>query len=130
MAFLVVACAAEADAAARREIFGEAAAYAVEHGSADDWRTRMERQARTSRDGALWREALASLLTAEGRLEEGRQALQASQKNNEDSVESIEPLIKSAEEAANWQEGARLARRLASWLITGSRPGDAPRPFS
>ena len=126
MDFLEGACAAEADAAARREIFGEAAAYAVEHGSADDWRTRMERQARTSRDGAPWREALASLLTAEGRLEEGRQALQASRKNKEDSVESIEPLIKSAEEAADWQEAARLARRLAS-LVGSQDPAPAMR---
>ena len=57
-------------------------------------------------------------LTAEGRLEEARQALKASVKDSEDSVEGIERLVKSAEEAADWEEAARLARRLASLVGT------------
>ena len=39
-------------------------------------------------------------------------------KGSEDSVEGIEQLVKSAEEAADWDEAARLARRLASCVGT------------
>jgi thioredoxin-like negative regulator of GroEL len=116
--FLEEACIAEGDTAARQELLNEAAAYAVEHGVAEEWRSRMEHRTRTSSEGLPWREGLVSLLTAEGRLEEARQALKASVKDSENSVEGIERLVKSAEEAADWEEAARLARRLASLVGT------------
>ena len=116
--FLEEACIAEGDTAARQELLNEAAAYAVEHGVAEEWRSRMEHRTRTSSEGLPWREGLVSLLTAEGRLEEARQALKASVKDSEDSVEGIERLVKSAEDAADWEEAARLARRLASLVGT------------
>ena len=116
--FLEEACAAEGDAAAREELLKEAAAYAVEHGLAEEWRSRMERRTRASSERMLWREGLVALLTAEGRVQEARQALKASVKDSEDSVEGIERLVKSAEDAADWDEAARLARRLASLVGT------------
>jgi predicted Zn-dependent protease len=116
--FLEEACVAEGETAAREGLLNEAAAYAVEHGVAEEWRSRMEHRARTSSQGLPWREGLVSLLTAEGRVEEARQALKASLKDSEDSVEGIERLVKSAEDAADWEEAARLARRLASLVGT------------
>ena len=116
--FLEEACVGEGDAAAREELLNEAAAYAIEHGVAEEWHSRLERRIRTSSEGLPWREGLVSLLTAEGRVEEARKALRASVKNSEDSVEGIERLVKSAESAADWDEAARLARRLISLVGT------------
>ncbi|MGB8464700.1 MAG: hypothetical protein WCE49_07135, partial [Terrimicrobiaceae bacterium] len=116
--FLEEACAAELDNAARGELLAEAAAYAVEHGVAEDWRSRVERRSRTTSEGSSWREGLVSLLTAEGRVEEARQALKASVKDNEDSSGTIDRLLKSAENATDWDEAARLAQRLASVVGT------------
>ncbi len=121
--FLEEACAAEGDARARKELFNEAAAYALEHGLAAEWRARLDRRTRSSSEGLDWREGLVALLTAEGRAEEARQALKASMKHGEDSVEGIERLIKSAEDAADWDEAARSARRLAS--LTGAHDPSA-----
>ncbi len=116
--FLEEACVGEGDAAARGELLNEAAAYAVEHGLGEEWRSRMERRTRASSEALPWRQGLVALLTAEGRVEEARQALRASVKESEDSVEGIERLVKSAEDAADWDEAARLARRLASLVGT------------
>ncbi len=117
--FLEEACVAEGDATARKELLNEAAAYALEHGLAEEWRSRLDRRTRASAEVLRWREGLVALLTAEGRVEEARQALRAAMKDSEDSVEGIERLIKSAEDAADWDEAARLARRLAS--LTGTQ---------
>jgi thioredoxin-like negative regulator of GroEL len=116
--FFERACVSEGDSMAREELFNEAAAYAIEHGIVDDWRSRLERRARTS-TGESWREGLVSLLTAQGRVEEARRTLRASMRNSDDSSESIERLIKLAEDAGDWEEAARLARRLAS--LTGTQ---------
>ena len=124
--FLEEACVAEGDAAARKELLNEAAAYAVEHGLAEEWRSRMERRTRSSSEGSRWLEGPVALLTAEGREGEARQALRASMKDSEDSVEGIEQLVKSAEEAADWDEAARLARRLAS-LVGTQNPSPSMR---
>lgn len=115
--FLEEACAAEGDAAVQEDLLNEAAAYAVEHGVAAEWRSRIERRSRTL--GSPWREGLISLLTAEGRVQEARQALKASVKDGQGSVEAIERLVKSAEDAADWDEAARLARRLVA--LTGTQ---------
>ena len=46
--FFEKACVAEGDAATREELLNEAAAFAVEHGAAEEWRTRLERRMRAS----------------------------------------------------------------------------------
>ncbi len=62
---------------------------------------------------AFGRKCLASLLTAEGKDDEAFRVLKAvANKENEDSVDEIERLIKLAEKAADWDEAARLARRI------------------
>jgi thioredoxin-like negative regulator of GroEL len=116
--FFEKACIAEGDSATREELLNEAAAYAVEHGIAEEWRSRLERRARTTPEGLPWREGLVFLFSAEGRVEEARQALKATAKEREDSVEAIERLLKLAENAADWDEAARLARRLATLVGT------------
>ena len=79
----------------------------------DDWRSRIERRARSSSDERLWQECLASLLAAEGKDEEALGVLKASAtKESDDSIEELEKLIKLAEKAADWDEAARLARRI------------------
>jgi tetratricopeptide (TPR) repeat protein len=111
--FLEEACATEGSTPARKELLDEAGSYAVEHGIADDWRARIDRRARTSSDDRLWRECLASLLTAEGKDDEALQILKAAAtKGSEESVEEVEGLIQLAEKAADWDEAARLARRI------------------
>ena len=111
--FLEHACATEGSSPARKELLDEAGSYAVEHGITDDWRSRIERRARSSSDERLWQECLASLLTAEGKDEEALGALKASTtKESDDSIEELEKLIKLAEKAADWDEAARLARRI------------------
>jgi thioredoxin-like negative regulator of GroEL len=116
--FLEEACAAEGGTPARKELFDEAGSYAVEHGVADDWRARLERRARSSPNDRLWRECLASLLTAEGNEEEALRVLKTvTSRESEASVEDTERLIKLAEKAADWDEAARLARRIV--LLSG-----------
>ncbi len=111
--FLEKACATEGSTPARKELLDEAGSYAVEHGVADDWRSRIQRRTRTASDDRLWQECLASLLTAEGKDDEAFRVLKAvANKENEDSFDEIERLIKLAEKAADWDEAARLARRI------------------
>jgi tetratricopeptide (TPR) repeat protein len=111
--FLENACATEGSSPARKELLDEAGSYAVEHGITDDWRSRIERRARSSSDERLWQECLASLLAAEGKDEEAFGVLKASAtKESDDSIEELDKLIKLAEKAADWDEAARLARRI------------------
>ena len=111
--FLENAYAGEGSGPARKELLDEAGSYAVEHGITDDWRSRIERRARSSSDERLWQECLASLLTAEGKDEEALGVLKASAtKESDDSIEELDKLIKLAEKAADWDEAARLARRI------------------
>jgi tetratricopeptide (TPR) repeat protein len=111
--FLENACATEGSSPARKELLDEAGSYAVEHGITDDWRSRIEQRARSSSDDRLWQECLASLLTAEGKDEEALGVLKASAtKESDDSIEELEKLIKLAEKASDWDEAARLARRI------------------
>ncbi|HEU4679381.1 MAG TPA: hypothetical protein VFS35_07660, partial [Terrimicrobiaceae bacterium] len=116
--FLEEACATEGSTPARKELFDEAGSYAVEHGVADDWRARLDRRARSSPNDRLWRECLASLLTAEGNEEEALRVLKrVTSRESDDSIEDTERLIKLAEKAADWDEAARLARRIV--LLSG-----------
>ncbi len=111
--FLENACATEGSSPARKELLDEAGSYAVEHEIADDWRARIERRARSSSDERLWQECLASLLTAEGKDEEALGVLKASAtRESDESLEELEKLIKLAEKATDWDEAARLARRI------------------
>ncbi len=112
--FFERACVSEGDSTAREELLNEAAAYAVEHGLSAEWRLRLERRARTVTAEPVWREGLVFLLTAQGRLDEAREMLRGSMKHGEDSASVIERLIKMAEDAGDWDEAARFARRLAS----------------
>ena len=124
--FFEKACIAEGDAATREELLNEAAAFAVEHGAAEEWRTRLERRMRASPEELAWREGLFFLFSAEGRVLEARQALKATAKVRGDSVEAIERLLKLAENAADWDEAASLARRLAS-LVGAQDPTPSMR---
>jgi thioredoxin-like negative regulator of GroEL len=112
--FFEKASIAEGDAATREELLNEAATFAVERGVAEEWRTRLEHRIRASPEELAWREGLVFLFNAEGRVQEARQALKATVKVRGDSVEAIERLLKLAENAADWEEAASLARRLAS----------------
>jgi predicted Zn-dependent protease len=116
--FFEKACIAEGDSATREELLNEAAAYAVEHGIAEEWRSRLERRTPATSEALPWREGLVFLFSAEGRVEEARQALKATAKERENSVEAIGRLVKLAENAADWDEAARLARRLATLVGT------------
>ncbi|HET9524457.1 MAG TPA: tetratricopeptide repeat protein [Terrimicrobiaceae bacterium] len=124
--FFEKACVAEGDAATREELLNEAAAFAVEHGTAEQWRLRLERRMRASPEELAWREGLVSLFSAEGRVEEARQALKATAKVRGDSVEAIERLLKLAENAEDWDEAASFARRLVS-LVGAQDPSPSMR---
>ena len=99
--FLERACAGERDPISRDEIVREASAYAAANGALEDWRRRLEARARSSPPGSFWSAALS---------EGGRPGDIATA--GEDSPEVAEGLLKAAEEAEDWEEAVRLARRL------------------
>ncbi|HEY5743813.1 MAG TPA: hypothetical protein VIS99_14885, partial [Terrimicrobiaceae bacterium] len=118
--FLENACAAAPNTPARKELLDEAATYAVAQGVAEEWRSRIERRARTAADERLWRECLASLLLTQGKEEEALQTVKAAViQQGDGSVEEIDGLIKLAEKADDWDEAARLARRIV--LLVGTQ---------
>jgi predicted Zn-dependent protease len=110
--FLEEAAAAEKNLAAREDLLREAAAYAVQNQAVPSWRDRIDRHLADAPEKRTWEMANVFLLEAEGRKDEARAALIETQRDLEDSAEVLSPLIKAAEKAEDWDEAARLTRRL------------------
>lgn len=105
---------AEKDPAARNQLLEEAAAYARENRVAEDWRSRLQRRVAAEPTEESWKTGLASLLAAEGKLEESDRLLSTLARGSEESPGEVEKLLKTAETEENWKEAARLAGRLAA----------------
>lgn len=110
--FLDAAAVAEKDAEAREDLLREAAAYSVQNQVAPAWRDHIDRHVTEAPDERLWEMANVFLLDAEGRKAEARVALVESQRNLEESATVLGSLLKAAEKAEDWDEAARLTRRL------------------
>ncbi len=107
-------CASEPDEAACGQVLREAAAFAVEHRLAADWRTRLVRRSEADPASSRWKSGLMILLGAEGRDDEARKALADLARSADETPESLERLLAAADAAGDWNEAARLSRRLAA----------------
>lgn len=120
--FLDAAALAEKNSAAREDILREAAAYAVQSGAASGWHDRLAAHLTGEPGERSWELGRVYLLEAEGRKAEAREALVDAQKNLAESAAVLEPLLRAAENAQDWEEAARLTRRL---LALSRRPDPA-----
>ncbi len=116
--FYEEASASEKDDSARTLLLQEAAAYAFDHRVTGDWRSRLQRRASAQPAADHWKTGLALLLAAEGRGEDSRRMLAALPRRGDDSAEDFEKLLKTAEDAGDWKEAARLAARLMALRST------------
>jgi predicted Zn-dependent protease len=110
--FLEAAATAEKDPAVREDLFREASAYAVQNQVVSHWRERVDRRIAETPEERHWEMAGVLLLEAEGRKAEARAALVDVQRHREESADVLTPLLKAAEKAEDWDEAARLTRRL------------------
>jgi predicted Zn-dependent protease len=119
--FLDSAAVEEKDSAAREDLLREAAAYAVQNQVTTAWRDRIDRHLAEAPDERQWEMANVFLLESEGRRDEARTALVESQRNLQESAPVLTSLLKAAEKSEDWEEAARLSRR----LLALSRQPDA-----
>lgn len=110
--FLDTATVQEKNAPAREDLLREAAAFAAQNRVAADWHDRLVSHLAAAPGERHWELGKVFLLEAEGRKAEARTALVESQRDLAESATVLEPLLKAAENAEDWNEAARLTRRL------------------
>lgn len=115
--YLEQACEEEGDPDLRNDLLREAAAFAVRHNLAANWRERLERRAEKP-----WKMGRVFLLEEEGRAGEARRLL-AQILQNDDEGAALTLQLDAAEKSGDWTEAVRLARR----LVTADRQDDSAR---
>jgi len=110
--FLDAAAVQEKNASAREDLLREAAAFAAQNRLASSWHDRLAAHLADAPGERHWELGNVFLLEAEGRKSEARAALVESQRDLADSAAVLEPQLKAAENAEDWDAAARLTRRL------------------
>lgn len=112
--FLEELAGGERDLRTREDLLREAARFAKNHQATAEWRDRLERRLEAAPQDRSWRMGLVFLLEEEGRAAEAKQVLADARPSEADSVGDLQEAADVAEKAEDWDETARLLKRLSA----------------
>ncbi|CAN5683872.1 hypothetical protein BH09VER1_BH09VER1_03330 [soil metagenome] len=118
LSFLEEAASLEPDKNVRDELLKQAASLAVRNHLADTWGTRLSNHIKSAPTDLRWKDGLAFLLHEEGRGDEAMASLGNAMPASEESPEVLQAKAKAAEESRDWDEAAKLVKRLIGLSTT------------